>query len=87
MNVDEIRHFLVIYDVRAGKATVTEFEDYDDAVAAYEKIEKSNLGRDDLDIVLLGADSLDTIKRTHSSYFTTTEGGFEQLLGDLLTSA
>ena len=86
MNVDEIRHFLVIYDVRAGSAKVREFEDYDAAVAAYEKIEKEHLGRDDLDIVLLGADSLDTIKRTHSSYFTTTERGFEQLLGDLLTS-
>ncbi len=86
MNVDEIRHFLVIYDVRAGNAKVREFEDYDAAVAAYEKIEKEQLGRDDLDIVLLGADSLDTIKRTHSSYFTTTERGFEQLLGDLLTS-
>lgn len=35
--------------------------------------------RDDLDIVLVGADSLDTVKRTHSSYF---RGGkdFESLL-------
>ena len=59
MNVDEIRHFLVIYDVSAGKATVTAFDDYDTALAAYQSIEKENLGRDDLDIVLLGADSLE----------------------------
>jgi len=87
VNIDEIRHFLVIYDVAAGKATVTEFDDYDAALAAYESIEKANLGRDDLDIVLLGADSLETVEKTHSSYFATTEGGFERFLGDLITSA
>jgi hypothetical protein len=87
MNVDEIRHFLVIYDVQAAKATVTEFDDYDAALAAYERIEKKNLGSDALDIVLLGADSLETVEKTHSSYFATTEGGFERFLGDLLTQA
>ncbi len=85
MNVDEIRHFLVTYDVSAGKAAVTEFEDYDTALTAYQNIEKENLGRDDLDIVLLGADSLETIKKTHSSYFATAQGGFEQFF-DLLTA-
>ena len=86
MNVDEIHHILVIYDIRAGSAKVHEFEDYADALAAYERIEKEHLGSDDLDIVLLGADSLETIKKTHSSYFETTEGGFERLLGDMLTA-
>jgi hypothetical protein len=84
MNVDEIRHFLVIYDVRAAKATVQEFDDYSAALVAYESIEKEHMGRDDLDIVLLGADSIETIKKTHSSYFETTEGGFEQFLGEVL---
>ncbi len=37
--------------------------------------------------MLLGADSLQTIKHTHSSYFETTEGGFEQFLGDVLVDA
>jgi hypothetical protein len=84
MDVDEIRHFLVVYDVQAAKATVEEFDDYDAALSAYGSIEKKNFGRNDLDIVLLGADSLETIEKTHSSYFMTTEGGFEQFLGDLL---
>lgn len=87
MDVDEIRHFLVIYDVRAAQATVREFDDYAEALSAYESIEKKNLGSDDLDIVLLGADSLETIKRTHSSYFDTAEGGFEQFLGDVFAGA
>jgi hypothetical protein len=87
MNPDEIRHFLVIYDVAAGEATVREFDDYGDALAAYESIEKEHLGSRDYDIVLLGADSLATVEKTHSSYFATTEGGFEQILGDLLANA
>jgi hypothetical protein len=86
MNLDEIRHFLVIYDVSAGKAQVREYDDYDAALLAYERIEKENLGRDDLDIVLLGADSLETVEKTHSSYFATTEDGFEQFFSNLLTS-
>jgi hypothetical protein len=86
MNVDEIRNFLVIYDIRAGRATVEEFDDYDTALSAYEKIEKESLGRNDLDIVLLGADSLETIKRTHSSYFSTSEGGFDRFIHEIMTA-
>ena len=87
MNADEIRHFLVIYDVAAGKAVVEEYDDYDDALAAYESIEKKNFGRDDLDIVLLGADSRATIEKTHSSYFQTTDDGFEQFFRERLALA
>ncbi len=87
MNTDDIRHFLVIYDVAAGKAAVEEYEDYDEALAAYESIEKKNFGRNDLDIVLLGADSRSTIEKTHSSYFRTTDGGFEQFFSDRLAPA
>ena len=36
---------------------------------AYQEAERESRGRSDLDVVLLGADSLETIKRTHSSYF------------------
>jgi hypothetical protein len=84
MDVDEIRHFLVVYDIAAAEAAVTEYEDYDMALTAYEQIEKENFGRDDLDIVLLGADSLATIEKTHSSYFKTVDGGFEQFFSDRL---
>jgi hypothetical protein len=84
MDVDEIRHFLVVYDIASAKAAVTEFEDYDMALAAYEQIEKENFGHDELDIVLLGADSRATIEKTHSSYFRTIDGGFEQFFSERL---
>jgi hypothetical protein len=75
----EIQHFLVIYDINAGEANVRRFgADYDAALEAYEKAEETYRGRDDLDVVLLGADSIETIKKTHSSYFSTREKGFER---------
>jgi len=67
---DDIRHFLVARDVRRGLTTVDEFGlNYDAALEAYQEAEKQVGWSNDLDIVLLGADSLDTIKCTHSSYF------------------
>ncbi len=87
MSVDDIRHFLVVYDVNVGDAEVKEFDDYDTAVAAYDEIEQRMRGRRDLDIVLLGADSLETVKKTHSSYFKTTQRGFERFFEDALVAA
>jgi hypothetical protein len=76
----EIKHFLIIYDIPSGAARVRSFgTDYDGAQAAYAEIEGEMRDRDDLDIVLVGADSLDTVKRTHSSYFRA-EKSFESLL-------
>jgi hypothetical protein len=68
---DKIKHFLVAYDPARLKADVEEFgTDYDAAQDAYQKAERRAFGTD-LDIVLLSADSLETIKSTHSSYFKT----------------
>jgi hypothetical protein len=68
--IDEIKHFLVTRDVKAGRTTVKPFgTDYEAAQAAYGAAEREAAMRRDLDVVLLSADSLETIKRTHSSYF------------------
>jgi hypothetical protein len=68
---DTIKHFLVIYDPARLKAEVQEFgTDYDAAQDAYQAAEQRAHGTS-LDVVLLSADSLETIKRTHSSYFET----------------
>jgi len=76
----EIRHYLVVYNLSQGRAHVQEFgTDYDAALAAYADAEKDFGNRDTFDIVLLGAESMETIKRTHSSYFHTEET-FESLL-------
>lgn len=76
----EINHFLVCYDVASHTATVKPFgTDYDAAIQAYDEAEGQLGDATSLDIVLLSADSLETIKRTHSSYFETQET-FESLL-------
>lgn len=67
---DDIKHFLVTRDVSRHKTTVVELgTDYKAAQDAYQDAEQSVRGRRDLDVVLLSADSLETIKLTHSSYF------------------
>jgi len=75
----EIKHFLIVYNIPDGKAQVTSFgENYERALEAYSKAESKAEGNADLDIVLISADSLETIERTHSSYFETET--FESLL-------
>jgi hypothetical protein len=70
MSPDEIQHFLVIFDPSAEEPDVRSFgSDYDAAQAAYGEAEQANGIGGDLDIVLLSADSLATIEKTHSSYF------------------
>ena len=80
MTPPEIQHFLLIYDIPGRTTRVRSFgTDYSAAQAAYAEIEAETWDRDDLDIVLVGSDPLDTVRRTHSSYFHA-EGSFEALL-------
>lgn len=70
MTEADIKHFLVILDTTRGCTEVEELgTDYEAAQHAYEQAERQARGRSDLDVVLLSADSLQTVKRTHSSYF------------------
>jgi hypothetical protein len=70
MSDAEIMHFLVTRDVTHDVTNVVEFgTDYDAAQHAYQEAEQRAGGRSDLDVVLLSADSLETVQRTHSSYF------------------
>ncbi len=67
---EDIKHFLVTRDVTRRKTTVVELgADYEAAQHAYEEAEHKARGDAHLDVVLLSADSLETIKHTHSSYF------------------
>lgn len=67
---DDIKHFLVTRDTKLRRTEVEDFgTDYDAAQVAYQKAEQQASDHPELDVVLLSADSLDTVKRTHSSYF------------------
>jgi hypothetical protein len=81
MHPDEIEHFLVIYDPATSKTAVEPFgTDYAAAQAAYAEAELAHGLGTTLDIVLLSADSLETIKQTHSSYFEDSDRRLKELL-------
>jgi hypothetical protein len=90
MSNTDIRHFLVIYDIAAREAHVDDHfgSDYEAALDAYSQAEQTYKDRSDIEVVLLGADSIDTIKKTHSSYFSTRDQGFERFfsVNDLVAS-
>jgi hypothetical protein len=65
-----INQFLITYDIARDHAHVDELgEDTDGALTAYSAAERRHRGDANIEVVLLGSDSLATIKRTHSSYF------------------
>jgi hypothetical protein len=81
MSPDEIQHFLVTFDLSTGSTDVRSFgTDYDLAQIAYAEAEKADGFSGNLDIVLLSADSLATIEKTHSSYFGNGSAGLKALL-------
>lgn len=68
---DRIQHFLLVFDHSAGHLIHTqEFgEDAERALATYASTEAEYGDRKDVEVVLIGSDSFDTVKRTHANYF------------------
>lgn len=67
----DMHHFLLVYSHSARKL-VEQSEYSDDAEAASQYTAKERLYRDrpDYEIVLVGSDSIETVKKTHGHYFT-----------------
>jgi hypothetical protein len=67
-------HFLLIYDLNLRRLIdKREFKDGQAAAQAYAELEQKYRDRDDWEIVLVGADSIETIMLTHAQYFDNTE--------------
>ena len=63
-------HFLLVYDHRQMVLVgQREYADADAAAEAYAALERQHSGDAMIEVVLVGADSLDTIRRTHGNYF------------------
>jgi hypothetical protein len=81
MTEAQINHFLVVYDIPNGLAHVDSFErDYDAALAAYSAAEEKYRSDGNVEVVLLGSDSIETLARTHSSYFELAEHHVDRLV-------
>lgn len=69
-----LQHFLILYSLRDGELVrMHEFgSNVERATEAYSELEHEYRHREDnedFEIVLVGADSLDTVHHTHSRYF------------------
>ncbi len=66
-----LRHFLLVFDHNKGALIdIQEFgSDGDRAVAAYAERERQYQDNDAIEIVLIGSDSLETVRITHANYF------------------
>ena len=73
---ERLVHYLVVFDHEAQRAAeeVREFDDPGQAAAAYEAAERRFVDRADIEVVLIGSDSLETVKLTHPNYFRKPEG-------------
>ena len=72
--MSSIQHFLLVYDHAQGRLVDTiEFgSDYGAAIKRYDQIETEYMDQPQMDVVLVGSDSLETIKITHRNYFDET---------------
>ncbi len=80
-------YFILTYNLSTRNVEVEEwFSDDVGAAAAYSEREQMYQEVDDVEVVLVGADSLDTVKLTHSHYFMQTTGDLlEELARELLS--
>jgi hypothetical protein len=71
-----MQHFLLIYDHQAQKLRASrEFDDKEStaATAAYQSAEQEYQNDQNIEIVLIGADSIDIVHRTHGHYFDSRD--------------
>ena len=80
---DRIQQFLLVFDRKVGHLIRTEEygEDAERAVAAYAETEAIYCDRRDIEVVLIGSDSFETVKRTHANYFDLSVGVSKYLAG------
>jgi hypothetical protein len=69
-----IVHFLLVFDHQQSRLVHSEEfgTDVNSAVEAYGRWERTHQDDRNLDIVLVGSDSLETVELTHANYFDGT---------------
>lgn len=73
-----LNHFLLIYDVQkqALLKAIDMGTDGAAAVEEYARLEDEYRAQNEIEIVLIGADSIETVKHTHSQYFAEVGADF-----------
>lgn len=81
--MNKIQHFLLVFDHEQGRL-VEERHFQDDgakALACYSQLEKLHQGDRLIEIVLIGSDSIETVKLTHANYYDGTVAVSKYLAG------
>lgn len=77
-----LRHFLLVFDHKRGKLIdQREFRRVDIALAAYSETEREYQTDDQVEVVLVGSDSMETVRVTHGNYFDGTAAISKYLAG------
>ncbi|GAA1476392.1 hypothetical protein GCM10009623_08380 [Nocardioides aestuarii] len=74
MAASNIQHFLLVFDHEKGRLVDEKHfgSDSHAAVECYAKLEEVHRGNRLMDIVLVGSDSIETVKLTHANYYDGT---------------
>jgi hypothetical protein len=77
---EALHHYLLVFDHVEGKLVRYEsFEDADRATTRYSEVEAEHDKEDMVEVVLIGSDSFETVKRTHANYFDNSVTEYEYL--------
>lgn len=68
---DKIQHFLLVFDHAEGRLVEERHfqEDGAKALEAYSATERQHQGDRSVEIVLIGSDSIETVRLTHANYY------------------
>lgn len=68
-------HFLLVYDRTLGRLVFEQpYTDPAEALHAYEEMEERHRDERNMEIVLVGADSIETVMLTHGNYWASEPG-------------
>jgi len=78
----DIRNFLLVYDRHCGRlVSQQDFgNDATAAVAEYQRLERLHRNEAEIDIVLVGSDSIESVMVTHANYFRSGTADLEEYL-------
>lgn len=75
-------HFLLAYDRNVQKLVFEQpYNDPGEALKAYEELEEKHRDDRHMEIVLVGADSIETVMLTHGNYFQSAASASPYLTG------
>lgn len=80
-----IQHFILVFDHQKGRLVTEPLmfgDDSKNALAHYSELERTHRDDSNMDIVLVGSDSIETVKITHANYFDGT-AAFSKYLANI----